>query len=130
MTNINLVNTYLDGLSEIRKKRALEIVTYIRLNYPKATESIKYGMPAYEFNNTYIAFASQKLYFSLYTHERRIVKYISDEIPKLSTGKGCVRFKDTNEFVVEVIRKAIDKTFTEKAICTDCTIKPCTACQL
>lgn len=124
------VDLYVSNLEGIRKKRAIIILNYIRENYKNVIESNKYNMPTFELNHTYIAFASQKNYFSFYTHERRVIKSLKHKIPTLTVGKGCVKFKDTEEIPEKILKQCIDRIFTEEPICTRCKIKNCNECSI
>jgi uncharacterized protein YdhG (YjbR/CyaY superfamily) len=58
---------------------------------PKATESIKYGMPTLEGNTNLVHFAGMKGHLGFYPTPSAITHF-EKELAPYSTSKGCVRF--------------------------------------
>lgn len=58
---------------------------------PKATESIKYGMPTFELNGNLVHFAAMKGHLGFYPAPSGIEAF-KEKLAAYSTSKGCIRF--------------------------------------
>jgi len=68
-----------------------EMYALVKAAAPKATESIKYGMPTLEGNKNLIHFAAMKGHLGFYPTPSAI-EHFAKELALYSTSKGCVRF--------------------------------------
>ncbi len=75
--------------------------------YPSARPSMKYKMPTYELETSWIAIANQKNYISLYTCSAEHISSFKKKYPKIQTGKGCINFKDSDEIPYEYLKPVI-----------------------
>ncbi|MDY7039916.1 MAG: DUF1801 domain-containing protein [Chloroflexota bacterium] len=91
--NVNDVDVYLQNLRPERRTALESLRSLIFKVVPDAVETIRYGMPAYEYEGRQLClFASQKRYMSLYL-DTEIVERHRDKLKGLSVGKSCIRFK-------------------------------------
>ena len=67
---------------------------------------MKYGMPTYELASRFIAFNSQRNYFSFYA-DPEIVKRHRKELKGLDCGKSCIRFRKIEDVSLETLRKIV-----------------------
>lgn len=97
------VNAYLDTLTDDRR-HALETLRKMVLKAaPEAKESMRYGMPTFDYAGGFFAMASQKSYVSLYMDVGVVEKHRA-ELGKLECGKSCIRFKRLEQLPLEVIQ--------------------------
>lgn len=133
------VEQYLDQLAPERKTIALTVRDEILKNLPNGfAEVMQYGMISYiipfsRYPNTYnkqplaiVSLASQKNYFSLHL----MCVYMSEELhswfleeykasgKKLDMGKGCLRFKKTEDIPLELIGTLVSKVSVDGFIQT------------
>ncbi len=80
------------------KAQAKDVQPHLRTMYdivraaaPKASEAIKYGMPALIGNKDLVYFAAMKGHLGFYPTPSAIVAFATELAP-YSTSKGCVRF--------------------------------------
>ena len=87
------VDAYLQNLESERRTALEELRSLIFEVVPDAVETMRYRMPAYEYDGRQLClFASQKHYMSLYL-DTEIVEKHREELKGLSVGKSCIRFK-------------------------------------
>ena len=135
------VEQYLSELPEDRKLPMSNLRNIIKNNIPKGFEEImSYGMIGYVVPHSvypkgyhcnpklplpYINIGSQKNFIVLHHlgiyGSTKILDWFVSEYPKhakhkLDTGKGCVRFKKTNEIPYLLIEELIKKISLEKYI--------------
>ncbi len=101
------VDEYLAGLNAGRRE-ALSIVRALVLDsVPKAHETMKYGMPAYEYSGGVLcAMASQKRYMSLYMNPGLVDRYRED-LSGLDVGKSCIRFRKLDKLPLDTIGRML-----------------------
>lgn len=82
---------------------------------PKATESIKYGMPTFELNGNLVHFAAMKGHLGFYPAPSGIEKF-SEELSAYSTSKGCIRFPYNKPVPFALIKKIVRFRVKENSI--------------
>lgn len=102
------IEEYLDLIEEPRKSEIVKIHKFVQKVVPNlkahfASNMIGYGQFHYrtksgrEGNWPVISLASQKNYISVYVCSIKEGKYLAEwfkeELPKVSIGKSCIRFK-------------------------------------
>jgi uncharacterized protein YdhG (YjbR/CyaY superfamily) len=100
---------YLSGLPPEERSVLTTLDKMVRSAAPKALGSMKYGMPTYELASRFIAFNSQKNYFSFYA-DPRIVKRYRQELKGLDCGKSCIRFRKMEDVSMETLRKIVSES--------------------
>ncbi len=84
---------YISGLSPNERLVVAALDRMVRSVAPKASGSMKYGMPTYELASRIIAFNAQKNYFSFYA-DPEIVSRHRGALKGLDVGKSCIRFRN------------------------------------
>ena len=86
------VDAYIAAAPPERQPTLHRLRKLIRKTVPKVKESIQHGMPVYQLDGLFLAFAAQKNYFSFHLNESVLAAH-SEELGKLNCGKGCIRFR-------------------------------------
>jgi uncharacterized protein YdhG (YjbR/CyaY superfamily) len=101
------VDGYLAQLPAERRKVVALLRGLIRKSVPTAREDMQYGMPCYSLGATLCAVAAQKGHYSVYVHDAKAVERFRSQLGKLSVGKGCIRFRKTEEVPLDVLSKIL-----------------------
>jgi uncharacterized protein YdhG (YjbR/CyaY superfamily) len=102
------IPAYIAGLP-IKERSVIETLDKIvRSAAPKGSGSMKYGMPTYDLKPRFIAFNSQKNYFSFYA-DPEIVKRYRAELPGLDVGKSCIRFRKIEDVSFDTLRRIVSE---------------------
>ncbi len=82
-------------------------------------EAIRYGMPSYLRDDAVeVAFANQKAYVSFYVLRQAALLAYSDRLTGLSVGKGCIRYRRSDQIDEAVVRSILGATMRDTgAIC-------------
>jgi len=103
------IREYISGLRP-RERSVIETLDQIvRSAAPKAQGSMKYGMPTYDLASRFIAFNSQKNYFSFYA-DSGIVKRHRAELKGLDVGKCCIRFRKLEDVPLATLRRIVGES--------------------
>lgn len=105
------VNSYLEKLPMGRRSALESLRLLIFKIAPGVAESIKYGIPYYNFKGELCAFASQKNYMSLYIFDISIVSKHKKELTGLNVGKSCVRFKRIEDLPLKLIESMLKEAY-------------------
>jgi uncharacterized protein YdhG (YjbR/CyaY superfamily) len=100
------ISRYFSGLPPEERSVLKTLDRMVRSAAPKAVGSMKYGMPTYELASRFIAFNSQRNYFSFYA-DPEIVKRHRKELKGLDCGKSCIRFRKIEDVSLETLRKIV-----------------------
>jgi uncharacterized protein YdhG (YjbR/CyaY superfamily) len=78
---------------------------------PGFEEAMRYGMPSYlRDEEVEVAFASHKSYISFYVLRQDALEASADRLRGLSVGKGCIRFRRSDQIDPQTIRRLLDST--------------------
>ena len=99
--------TYVRNLPDERRERFRSILGAIKSLYPTAVESMKYKMPTYEYGGAWVAAANQKRYLSFYTCSAAHIASFKRKHPGITTGKGCINFRDGDEIPIDDLKQVI-----------------------
>ena len=103
------LEAYYKAVPEARLDRLRLIEAAIRKVAPAAVASLDYKLPTFKTESGWIACGDQKHYISVYTcSEEKLEPYLK-AYPKSNCGKGCLRFKDSEEIDFAVLSKVIEK---------------------
>ncbi len=97
---------YISGLSSEDRPVVATLDKLVRASAPKASGSMKYGMPTYEMGSRFIAFNAQKNYYSFYADPKVVTCYRS-ELQGLDVGKSCIRFRKIEDVPLATLRKIV-----------------------
>ncbi len=103
---MNTIYEYVNQFQGIKREWLEKLVIFMR-EETQLQECFDYKMLTYKGHNFYIAFASQKNYFSFYTDEARVLEIFKAEIPSTSLGKSCARIKYKEQDAVNVMMHII-----------------------
>jgi uncharacterized protein YdhG (YjbR/CyaY superfamily) len=109
------VDLYIAELPEERRGVVKRLRSLVQKSAPRATESMRYGMPTYELGELLCAFAAQKGHYSLYVMDTKLVDAFRPQLGKLSVGKGCIRFKKVEEVPLDVVGALLGKAAARRA---------------
>ncbi|MBL4701753.1 MAG: DUF1801 domain-containing protein [Phycisphaeraceae bacterium] len=105
-------NAYLANIPVSRRQRFDQIRHLIEMAYPDATLEMQYHMPTFHNDvKGWCALANQKHYISLYTCGEKNIAAFKLNHPTIKMGKGCIKFKDSDELplteLLQVIHNAM-----------------------
>jgi uncharacterized protein YdhG (YjbR/CyaY superfamily) len=97
------VDSYLEKLPPERRAALQTLREMILQAAPQAQESMRYGLPTYEYPAGTFGLAAQKQYLALYM-DVTVVENHRAELGGLSIGKSCIRFKRLDQLPLETIQ--------------------------
>ena len=108
------VDAYLAGVP-VERREALQLLRRLCLEeLPGFVEAMAYGMPSYlRDGDVEVAFASQKASISLYVLRQAALQANVDRLDGLSVGKGCIRFRRTEQIDPETVRALLAATVSD-----------------
>jgi len=95
---VDRINAYLATLPEVRAARGRLLHALVRKRFPQAVMSFDYRMPTYRLGEHFLAWASQKRYFSVYTCSAERIAAFRQRRPEVKCGVGCLNFRDNDAF--------------------------------
>lgn len=95
---------YVNAAPPGAQKKLREMRAVIRAAAPKATESIKWGMPAFSHHRILVMFAAFKRHIGFYPTPSA-VKAFTKELSKFATAKGSIQFPMDKPLPLPLIRK-------------------------
>ena len=101
------VRDYLDAVPGDRRARLMQLHELILSLFPNAALSLSYKMPTYRHGDGWVALANQKHHIALYTCGEHHIASFRDKYPTISTGKGCIRFRDKDNLPVNALKQVI-----------------------
>lgn len=102
------VDAYLAGAPE-PQRNTLELVrASLRSILPDATETISYGMPAFEVEGKAVAgYAYFKAHCSYFPHSGTVLSRLSDELRGYDWSKGTLRFPVDQPLPATILRRLV-----------------------
>jgi len=91
------IRAYLAKVPPPRRKRIDTIRKAFLKSETEVAESLRYKMPTFEKGSNWAAVGNKKNYISVYFCSEEIIENIRKKHPTLSTGKGCIRIKDSQD---------------------------------
>lgn len=117
------VEGYLAELPEERRAVLALLRGLIRKSAPTATEGMEYGMPCYSIGAPLCAVAAQKGHYSVYVSDATAVNCFRTQLGKLNVGKGCIRFRKTEDVPLDVLSRIISMAASRRI--SGKTAQPC-----
>lgn len=108
------LDSYLDAIPPARRARFDAIRALIAELYPEASESMRYKMPTYEYEQGWIALANQKSYISVYTCSAEHIAAFRQRHPALKTGTGCINFRDRDDIPLDDLKAVISSALESR----------------
>jgi uncharacterized protein YdhG (YjbR/CyaY superfamily) len=101
------VDAYLEALPAERRQALSVVRALIEELVPEAQETMDYRMPTIRYRgHVLVAYASPKHYMSVYS-DIDVVQAHRHELPGLSVGKSCIRFKRLEQLPLDVVRQIV-----------------------
>src|SRR5262245_46510300 len=98
------VSEYISAAPKETRKKLREMRACIRAAAPGATESLKWGMPAYSYRRILVTFAAHRNHVGLYPTPSA-VKAFAKELSKFDTAKGSIQFPLEKPLPLSLIRR-------------------------
>jgi uncharacterized protein YdhG (YjbR/CyaY superfamily) len=100
------VSEYINIAPKEAQKKLREMRAAVRASAPGATESLKWGMPAYSYKRILVTFAGFKHHVGLYPTPSALVAF-KKELTKFKTAKGSIQFPLEKPLPLALIRKIV-----------------------
>ena len=98
------VTEYINASPKDARKKLREMRACIRASAPGATESLKWGMPAFSYKRILVTFAAFKHHIGFYPTPSA-VKAFASELSKFVTADASIRFPLEDPLPLTLIRK-------------------------
>jgi uncharacterized protein YdhG (YjbR/CyaY superfamily) len=98
------ISDYIQAAPKIARKKLQEMRACIRASAPGASESLKWGMPAFSYRRILVAFASHKHHIGFYPTPSA-VRAFAKELSKFATARGSIQFPLEKPLPQRLIRK-------------------------
>jgi uncharacterized protein YdhG (YjbR/CyaY superfamily) len=98
------ITTYIQAAPKEAQKKLREMLACIRQAAPGATESLKWGMPAFSYRRILVTFAAHKSHIGFYPTPSAVAAFAKD-LEKFTTAKGSIQFPLDKPLPLPLIRK-------------------------
>ena|SRR5579859_6476219 len=98
------ITEYINAAPQAAHKKLREMRACVRAAAPGATETIKWGMPAFSYGRILVMFAAFKHHIGFYPTPAA-VKAFTKELSKFATAKGSIQFPMDKPLPLPLIRK-------------------------
>ena len=98
------ITEYINAAPKEARKKLREMRACIREAAPGATESLKWGMPAFSYRRILVTFAAFKHHIGFYPTPAA-VKAFAKDLSKFATAKGSIQFPLEKPLPLPLIRK-------------------------
>jgi uncharacterized protein YdhG (YjbR/CyaY superfamily) len=98
------ITEYIDAAPQEAQKKLREMQACIRKSAPGATESLKWGMPAFSYRRILVTFAAHKTHIGFYPTPSAVSAFAT-ELSKFVTAKGSIQFPLDKPLPRPLIRK-------------------------
>ncbi|MGC2889185.1 MAG: DUF1801 domain-containing protein [Candidatus Acidiferrum sp.] len=98
------ISEYIVAAPKAAQKKLRDMRACIRKAAPGATESLKWGMPAFSYRRILVAFAVHKTHIGFYPTPSP-VKAFAKELSKFATAKGSIQFPLEKPLPLPLIRQ-------------------------
>jgi uncharacterized protein YdhG (YjbR/CyaY superfamily) len=98
------ITEYINAAPQKSQKKLREMRACIRAAAPGATESLKWGMPAYSYQRILVTFAAFKQHIGFYP-TASAVRAFTKQLSKFATAKGSIQFPIEKPLPLTLIRK-------------------------
>jgi uncharacterized protein YdhG (YjbR/CyaY superfamily) len=107
------VDAYVEQLPEDRQEGVRLLLGLCREHLEGFTETMRYRMPGYvreEGAEGEIGVAAQKHHLSFYVTRTDVMDAHRDRLAGLDLGKGCIRYRRTDQIDADVVRSILRMT--------------------
>jgi uncharacterized protein YdhG (YjbR/CyaY superfamily) len=103
-TRPKTIDEYIQAAPREAQKKLLEMRACIRAAAPGATESLKWGMPAFSYRRILVTFAGFRKHIGFYPTPSAVTAF-AKELSKFSTAKGSIQFPLEKPLPLSLVRK-------------------------
>jgi uncharacterized protein YdhG (YjbR/CyaY superfamily) len=108
------IDEYLAGVPEPAHTTLNKLRSMIRAASPaEATEAISYGMPAFKYKGSLVAFAAFSNHCSLFPMNSSLIKTFKKELEGFETAKGTIRFSVDKPLPAALLKKLVKARVAE-----------------
>jgi uncharacterized protein YdhG (YjbR/CyaY superfamily) len=102
------IDEYLAGVPEPARDTLSKVRAAIRSAVPReATEAITYGMPAFKYKGSLVAFAAFKKHCSLFPMSMAVIAEFKNELKGFHTFKGTIQFPLDKPLPAALLKKIV-----------------------
>lgn len=98
------ITEYITAAPHETRKKLREMRACVRAAAPGATESLKWGMPAYSYRRILVTFAAFKYHIGFYPTPSAVNAF-AKQLSKFATAKGSIQFPLEKPLPIALIRK-------------------------
>ena len=98
------IDEYIDAAPKAAQQKLREMRDCIRSVAPGATESLKWGMPAFSHRRILVTFAGFKNHIGFYPTPSAVTAF-AKQLSKFSTAKGSIQFPLEKPLPLSLVRK-------------------------
>jgi uncharacterized protein YdhG (YjbR/CyaY superfamily) len=103
-TRPKTIDEYIRAAPREAQKKLREMRACIRAVAPEATESLKWGMPAFSYRRILVTFAAFKNHIGFYPTSSAVTAFAKD-LSKFSTARGSIQFPLERPVPLSLVRK-------------------------
>ncbi len=108
------VDDYISTFPQETRQKLDELRTIIHKEAPDVKETIRYDMPTFTINDTYLVyFAAWKKHISLYPYTVEMEKEFPETAEYKTSGKGTIQLPLDKPLPVELVRKIVQYRLQE-----------------
>lgn len=108
------VEDYLDQVPEPARSTLQKIRVAIRsVIPPAATEGLSYGMPAFRYKGSLVAYAAFKKHCSFFPMQASLIDQMKDELAGYRTSKGTLQFPLDKPLPAALVKKMVKARLEE-----------------
>jgi uncharacterized protein YdhG (YjbR/CyaY superfamily) len=108
------VDDYLAKVPEPARTALCKVRAAIRAAAPKdATEGMSYGIPAFRYKGTLVAYAAFKNHCSFFPMQASLIDAMKDKMRAYRTSKGTLQFTVDKPLPVSLIKKLVKARVAE-----------------
>lgn len=104
MSKLTPISQYIQVAPKEAQKKLQKIYVCIKGSAPKATEGLKYGIPAFSYKKLLVAFARYKHHIGFYPTPLA-VKAFAKDLKNFKTAKGSIQFPLDQPLPLALIKK-------------------------
>jgi len=102
------VDAYVEEIPEERRSIFLAIRAIVQRAAPRCKEGMWYGIPSWDLDGHWVAFASQRAHVALFVSEPELVRELAAATGSRDFGMGCVRWTQVAKIRLEGVRLLIE----------------------
>jgi len=100
----NTITEYINAAPKEAREKLREMRACLRKSAPGATESLKWGMPAFSYRRILVTFAAHKNHIGFYPTPSAVSAF-AKELSKFVTARGSIQFPLEKPLPLPLIRK-------------------------